>query len=212
MDRANHWNRVFTTKTEDQVSWFETVPSVSLRLLEAAGLTRDSRVVDIGGGDSHLVDHLVDRGVRHVAVLDVSSAALDRAHRRLRNAAAVPTWIEADVTGEWTLEPVDIWHDRAVFHFLTLAEDRDAYRTRLLRTLKPDGTAIIATFAADGPEHCSGLPVVRYSPESLVEALGPGFELIEAVPYVHTTPWGSTQSFQYSRMRRMHALPGRSAS
>jgi trans-aconitate methyltransferase len=201
MDRAAHWNQVFATKATDQVSWFETVPAVSLRLLDAAGLTRDSRVIDIGGGDSHLIDQLLERGVRHVAVLDVSLAALDRARRRLGEMAAVPTWIEADVTGTWTLAPVDFWHDRAAFHFLTLPEEREAYLMRLLQTLKPGGTAIIATFAADGPERCSGMQVVRYSPESLARELGPRFELVDTARHAHTTPWGSAQSFQYSVFR-----------
>ncbi len=199
--RANHWNRVFTTKAENEVSWFEAVPTVSLRLLESAGLTKSSCVLDIGGGDSHLVDHLLQRGLRCVVVLDVSSAALDRARRRLGPAAGVVTWIEADVTGAWSIAPVDLWHDRAVFHFLTMPEDRQAYRERLIGVLKPGGTAIIATFAADGPERCSGLPVMRYSPESLARELGPRFEAIESVAHTHTTPWGSPQSFQYSRFR-----------
>jgi SAM-dependent methyltransferase len=136
------------------------------------------------------------------AVLDVSGAALDRARARLESAARTPIWIEADVTGDWTLKPMDIWHDRAVFHFLTTAEDRAHYKRQLLDTLKPGGSAIIATFALDGPEQCSGLPVERYSPERLAEELGPAFELRDARAHIHTTPWGHTQSFQYSRLRR----------
>ena len=111
-------------------------------------------------------------------------------------------WIEADVTGDWTLKPMDIWHDRAVFHFVTTPEDRAHYKRHLLDTLKPGGAAIVATFAPDGPEKCSGLPVQRYSPEQLVAELGPRFELRDARTHVHTTPWGSTQSFQYSRLQR----------
>lgn len=202
MQRADHWNQVYTTKAEQDVSWFEALPALSLEMLEAAGVTRDTCVLDVGGGDSHLVDVLAARGLDCLAVLDVSSAALDRARRRLGDAARVPTWIAADVTGDWTLEPMDVWHDRAVFHFLTAPDDRDAYKQHLRTTLKPGGTAIIATFAPDGPEKCSGLPVQRYSPEALADELGSEFELVEARPHVHTTPWGSTQSFQYSRLRR----------
>lgn len=202
MERAAHWNRVYTTKTEQDVSWFEPLPTISLEMLESAGMTPESCVLDVGGGDSHLVDALAARGLDCLAVLDVSGAALERAKTRLGLAAQTPIWIEADVTGEWSLKPMDIWHDRAVFHFLTTADERTAYRRHLMGTLKPGGSAIIATFALDGPEKCSGLPVQRYSPERLAEELGSAFELREARPHVHTTPWGSTQSFQYSRLLR----------
>jgi SAM-dependent methyltransferase len=204
MERAAHWNRVYTTKNEQDVSWFEPLPTISIEMLEAAGMTADSCVLDVGGGDSHLVDALAARGLDCLAVLDVSGAALDRAKTRLGPAALTPIWIEADVTREWSLKPMDIWHDRAVFHFLTTADERAHYKQHLFETLKPGGSAIIATFALDGPEKCSGLPVQRYSPERLAEELGPAFELRDALAHVHTTPWGSTQSFQYSRLRRRH--------
>ncbi|MBL8135860.1 MAG: class I SAM-dependent methyltransferase [Acidobacteria bacterium] len=171
-------------------------------MLDAAGMTAHSCVLDVGGGDSHLVDALAARGLDCLAVLDVSGAALERARTRMGPTAGVPVWIEADVTGDWTLKPMDIWHDRAVFHFLTTPEDRAHYKRHLLDTLKPGGAAIVATFAPDGPETCSGLPVQRYSPEQLVAELGSLFELCDARMHVHTTPWGSTQSFQYSRLQR----------
>jgi len=204
MGPRSHWNTVYTTKAERDVSWFEVLPEVSLQLMDAAGVTPESCVLDVGGGDSRLVDALTARGMHCLAVLDVSGAALERARTRLGPAARVPVWIEADVTGDWTLKPMDIWHDRAVFHFLTEPEERALYRGHLLQTLKPGGTAIVATFALDGPEKCSGLPVKRYSPEQLAEELGPAFELREARRHAHTTPWGSTQSFQYSRLQRCH--------
>ncbi len=202
MDRHTHWNTVYGTRGEADVSWFEALPAVSLDLLDAAGLSDHSCVIDIGGGDSRLVDHLIQRGLRCVAVLDVSGAALRRAQARLGDQASIPTWIAADVTGAWSHDPVDIWHDRAVFHFLTDAGDRARYRNHLKRLLKPGGVAIIATFALDGPEKCSGLPVARYSPETLARALGSGFTLVESAPHRHTTPTGATQAFQYSRFRR----------
>ena len=204
MDRHEHWQRVYTTKNEREVSWFETVPEISLRLMEAAGLSSESCVLDVGGGDSRLVDVLAERGLDCLAVLDVFDAALQRAQARLGDAAGVPTWIAADVTGEWSLKPMDIWHDRAVFHFLTNAEDRAQYLRHLRETLKLNGSVIIATFALDGPEKCSGLAVSRYSPETLAAELGAEFKLIESVPHVHHTPWGTTQSFQYSRFVRVH--------
>ena len=203
MQRKDHWERVYTTKDEQAVSWFESLPAVSLQMLEASGLTRETCVLDVGGGDSRLVDALAARGMDCLAVLDVSGAALQRAQSRLGETARVPVWIEADVTGDWTLKPMDIWHDRAVFHFLTTPEDQARYLEHLRAVLKVQGSAIIATFAPDGPETCSGLPVARYSPESLAETLGPGFALLESRRHVHQTPWGSTQALQYSRFTRL---------
>lgn len=204
MDRHEHWQRIYATKGARDTSWFEAIPDASLRLMEAAGLTAESCVVDIGGGTSHLVDALAARGLTCLAVLDVSSTALEQAKVRLRDAAHLPTWIAADVTGDWSLKPMDIWHDRAVFHFLTEPQDRARYIQHLRDTLKPTGAAIIATFALDGPEKCSGLPVARYSPETLAAELGDAFRLMESVPYTHRTPWGAAQSFQYSRFARVH--------
>jgi len=168
-------------------------------MLKAAGVTPESCVVDVGGGDSRLVDYLVAEGLECVAVLDVSGAALARAKARIGSRADPLMWIESDVAASWTLKPMDVWHDRAVFHFLTDADARERYREHLLEVLKPGGSAIIATFAPDGPEMCSGLPVARYSPESLGAELGPALRLIESQRHKHTTPWGTTQSFQYSR-------------
>lgn len=204
MDSEQHWQRVYTTKGEGDTSWFEAVPAASLRLLEAAGLTAATCVVDIGGGDSRLVDTLAARGLDCLAVLDVSSAALGRARLRMGDAQRVPTWITADVTGDWALKPMDIWHDRAVFHFLTAHEDRLRYVRHMRETVKVNGSAIIATFAPDGPERCSGLPVVRYSPDALAQELGPSFLLVQSVRHRHITPRGIEQSFQYSRFVRVH--------
>jgi SAM-dependent methyltransferase len=198
MDTRDRWNAIYATRSDRQVSWFESFPVVSVRMMEAAGLTPDTCVIDVGGGDSRLVDYLVGHGLDCVAVLDVSGAALERAKARI-GAAADLTWIEADVTADWSLKPMDIWHDRAVFHFLTDAAARTCYRAHLLQTLKAHGTAIIATFALDGPERCSGLPVARYSPEALAAELGEGLRLVECVRHLHTTPWSAIQPFQYSR-------------
>lgn len=202
MDRRGHWETVYQTTGERELSWFEALPGPSMRMIEAAGLTPQTCVVDVGGGDSRLVDLLVGRGLDCLAVLDVSHAALNRAQARLGPAAAALTWIEADVTADWSLKPMDIWHDRAVFHFLTTADDRARYRTHLRQTLKPGGTAIVATFAPDGPATCSGLPVARYSPEELARELGPGFTLVESARHEHLTPWGTPQPFTYARFRR----------
>jgi SAM-dependent methyltransferase len=203
MDRKAHWDAVYRTKAERDVSWFEALPAISIEMLEAAGLARGTCVLDVGGGDSRLIDHLAARGMDCLAVLDVSGAALQRAQARLGRAAGIPIWIEADVTGDWSLKPMDIWHDRAVFHFLVARKDQAGYLAHMLAVLKPGGAAVIATFAPDGPEKCSGLPVARYSPESLAKTLGHAFALVESRRHLHLTPWGRTQAFQYSRFVRV---------
>ena len=212
MDRRQHWDTVYTTKGDDQVSWFEPAPEVSLRLIEEAGLAPESCVIDIGGGESRLVDALLARGVRCVTVLDVSQAAIDRVCVRLGAAASGVTWIVADVTGPWISVPVDVWHDRAVFHFLTDPEDRIRYVQHLTRTLKVGGTAIIATFAPDGPERCSGLPVVRYSPEALADELGSAFTLVHSEGHSHRTPSGALQAFHYSRFMHRPSIISRTGA
>ena len=205
MGRKEHWQQVFTSKGERDVSWFEALPATSLQMMESAGLGPDTCVIDVGGGDSRLVDALASRGLDCVAVLDVSSASLQRAKARLGELAGAFTWIESDVTAAWSLEPMDIWHDRAVFHFLTTAEEREQYRAHLLQTVKPGGAVIIATFAPDGPDRCSGLPVARYSADALAAELGPELTLIEAVRHEHHTPWETSQPFVYARFRRRDA-------
>ena len=159
-------------------------------------------MLDIGAGDSRLVDHLVSLGLDCLAVLDVAGAALQRARARLGSNADRVEWIETDVTDNWSWKAADIWHDRAVFHFLTDPHERASYRAHLTKALKAGGSAVIATFAPDGPDKCSGLPVIRYSPESLAQELGADFTLIESLPHEHHTPWGTRQSFQYSRVMR----------
>jgi SAM-dependent methyltransferase len=205
LDPKTHWEHVYATKAPDAVSWFQSEPTVSLRLLDAAGIAIESCLIDIGGGDSRLVDRLVERQVRAVFVLDVSGAALARAKARLGEGQARVTWIEADVTGDWNVPTVDIWHDRAVFHFLTGADDRQRYVAHLRRAVRPGGAVVMATFALDGPAKCSGLPVVRYSPETLNVELGSEFRVEDSVGEQHRTPSGAVQSFCYTRFRRVTA-------
>lgn len=159
-------------------------------------------MIDVGGGDSRLVDCLLQRQVTCISVVDISGAALARAQRRVGPAGTCVRWIEADITDNWAIPVVDIWHDRAVFHFLTNADDRDRYRARIREAVRPGGSVIIATFGPGGPEMCSGLPVVRYSPEALEAELGAPFRLEESVREMHTTPFGTTQEFCYSRLTR----------
>lgn len=203
-NRQQHWNTIYKSRGERDVSWFEAVPTTSLEMIAPIGLTPDTCVVDVGGGESRLVDALLARGLHCLAVLDLSGEALDHARARLGARAATVTWLETDVTAPWTLKPMDIWHDRAVFHFLVGSEERARYVEHLRDTLKVNGAAVIATFAPDGPDKCSGLPVVRYSPDTLAAELGDGFALIESRRHPHVTPSGMVQPFQYSRFQRIH--------
>lgn len=200
MSRKEHWDAVYTDKSDSQVSWTQTDPGVSLRLIQE--VCRHGRVVDIGGGTSLLAERLLAAGYT-VGVLDISQAALNRAKRKLGERAAEIDWIAADVTADPPLGKADVWHDRAVFHFLTDAADRRRYAALMERTIRPGGHAIIATFAEDGPEKCSGLPVCRYSAPRLAQELGAGFSLIKTVPETHLTPWGKPQSFQYGVLGRI---------
>jgi 2-polyprenyl-3-methyl-5-hydroxy-6-metoxy-1,4-benzoquinol methylase len=199
--RQEHWEHVYTTKGESEVSWFQGNATPSLELMTLTGATPRSTVIDIGGGASRFVDALVEMGFQAVTVLDLSEAAIAVAKARLGSRANKVKWVVADVTTWEPQQVYDLWHDRAAFHFLTEEHDRMAYVARLSKAVKPDGHAIIATFAPEGPERCSGLPVARYDAESLGWVLGDAFELIETRRQ-HMTPWGSEQRFQFSVFRR----------
>ena len=201
-DRTTHWQNVYATKGEAEVSWYQDSPTISLDLIRAAAPDRDAAIIDIGGGASRLVDALLQHGYRDVAVLDLSANALDAAKTRLGDAASRADWIVADATTWRPPKTYQVWHDRAAFHFLTDPADRAAYIARLRSALAPGGHVIIATFAPDGPEKCSGLPVQRHDSASLLAELGPEFTLIETRRETHHTPWDSTQAFQFSRFRR----------
>jgi trans-aconitate methyltransferase len=201
-DPKTHWQQVYLNKGEQEVSWTQTSPEPSLSLIEKFAESRQASIVDIGGGASRLVDALCERGYQAVTVLDLSEAALRSAEQRLGNRGAGVQWIVADATTWEPARPFDLWHDRAAFHFLVDQHDRQAYVDGLGRGVKPGGHAIIATFAPDGPEKCSGLPVQRYDPAALVETLGHAFDLIEHHAHRHVTPWGAVQSFQFSVLRR----------
>lgn len=202
-DRHAHWDNVYRTKGERDVSWFQDSPQSSLDLIRAAGAQLDAAIVDIGGGTSRLVDALLAQGYENVTVLDISEQALATLKARLGAQSSRVMWIAADVTA-WRPDRVyDLWHDRAAFHFLTEPADRASYVARLSRALRPGGHAIIGTFALDGPQRCSGLPVVRYDAASLGAVLGPSFQLLQSRDDAHHTPWHSVQHFQFSLFRRL---------
>lgn len=201
-DRASFWDDVHRRKAPEEVSWFEEVPAVSLRLLDATGVGPSGAVVDIGGGASRLDDALLARGFLDMTVLDVSAAALETARRRLGSAADGVDWIVADVTRWKPTRTYDLWDDRAAFHFFVEEADRRTYRDVLESAVRPGGHAIISTFASDGPERCSGLPVVRQDGETLAAVLGPSFEQVHTLRHEHRTPAASIQRFQFATLRR----------
>lgn len=206
MDKSNrklHWEHVYETKAPTELSWYQTHPERSLELIRQTGAGHKTEIIDVGGGDSTLVDELLDNGLGRVAVLDISDAALRRARARLGSRSASVRWIEADVTNA-QLPPLayDVWHDRAVFHFLTNPGDRRRYVQVVRNALKVGGHAIVATFAPDGPTRCSGLEVMRYSAEALHHEFGEEFELISNADETHQTPAGATQHFTYCLCRR----------
>ncbi|WP_426039943.1 class I SAM-dependent methyltransferase [Brevundimonas sp. DC300-4] len=198
MTTKAHWENVYQTKAVDEVSWYRAHLETSLRLIEDAATDRDSAVIDVGGGEATLVDDLVSRGYTDVTVLDISQAAIEVAKDRLGLAAAPVHWITGDITSvELEAARYDLWHDRAVFHFLTSADDRAAYVRQVARAVRLGGHVIVATFGLDGPKKCSGLDVVRYDAENLHGEFGPKFRLLDSVTELHETPWGTPQQFMY---------------
>jgi ubiquinone/menaquinone biosynthesis C-methylase UbiE len=202
LERQSHWQNVYQTKGERDVSWFQEVPAISLDLIHATGLSFDAPIIDIGGGASRLVDALVTEGFRSLSVLDVSEKALAASRERLGPGAKNVAWIVADVTAWRPDKSYDVWHDRAAFHFLTEPADRTAYAECVRSAVHPGGHVIIGTFAPDGPERCSGLPILRHDAASIGNVLGPSFKLIESRRHDHQTPGGSIQHFQFSRFQR----------
>lgn len=198
-----HWDSVYAEKDEVQLSWHQDDPSVSLELAALAGVSSSSSVIDIGGGRSRFAACLSAKGFTDISVLDISPVALEKARRAFGDTGASINFLAADVTTWTPASTFDLWHDRAVFHFMVTSEDQTAYIDRMTKAIKTGGHAIIGTFALDGPEKCSGLPVVRYSPQSLSERLGGEFTRVAARQIKHETPWGSVQSFQFSLFRKV---------
>jgi hypothetical protein len=201
-DRQEHWNSVYAATPADALSWFQPQPRISLKLISRTGIGRDAAVVDIGGGASSLAACLLNDGFSDVTVLDVAEPALMQSRRALGEREAEAKWITADVT-RWTPNRrYDLWHDRAVLHFLTSEADQDAYAEALYKALAPQGWAIIGGFAPGGPTQCSGLDVVQHDAESLERLLGIGFKLMETHGEVHITPQGREQRFRYHIFER----------
>ena len=201
--RKQHWERIYRDKDETETSWLQPQPETSLSLIAATGEDKSAALIDVGGGASHLVDHLLDAGWQNLCVLDIAAAALARAQARLGARAVQVRWLEADLLEAGLGGPYRIWHDRAVFHFLATEAERARYLRQLSAHLTPGGYCIIATFALDGPTACSGLPVQRYSAQTLRQTLGADFKLLDSREETHKTPAGKIQQFVYSLFRYM---------
>ncbi len=205
MQSKNHWEQVYETRPATEVSWYQPHAEHSLDLIRGIGLAPDAVIIDVGGGASTLVDDLLDHGYRNLSVLDLSGAALAIARARLGQRGNDIQWIEADATSAALPERYyDVWHDRAVFHFLTDEADRHDYVRQVMRAVKPGGHVIVATFAPDGPTQCSGLPVVQYDPDSLHDEFGPAFKLVGHDEESHVTPAGRIQHFIYCHCIKAH--------
>ena len=205
-DLRGHWEKIYGDRNADEVSWFQERPALSLELIRQARIPKNGSVIDVGGGASRLVDSLKEAGFENISVLDISVRGLAQAQVRLGPRAGSVNWIEADVTAFVPAEVYDLWHDRAVFHFLTEESDRKKYVDCVRKALKPGGAVILAAFAPDGPETCSGLPVRRYDAKLVCEAFGAEFELLRESTENHRTPWNTEQKFGYFILKRCEQL------
>ncbi|WP_024326338.1 class I SAM-dependent methyltransferase [Thioalkalivibrio sp. AKL19] len=203
MSTRQHWEHVYQTRATDAVGWYQAQARTSRALIEAVAPDRDAAIVDIGGGASVLADELLTAGYGNLTVVDLSGAALAKARERIGTRASEVVWQEADVLGYAFPEAsFDVWHDRAVFHFLTDPDQRARYARQMRRALRPGGHVVIGTFAPDGPETCSGLPVQRHSPDTLQDAFGPECVLVQSQREVHVTPGGTEQPFNWCVFRK----------
>ncbi|MGA2879992.1 MAG: class I SAM-dependent methyltransferase [Bryobacteraceae bacterium] len=198
MDTQGHWERIYGTKAATELSWFRPHLETSLALVERVAVDRSASIIDVGGGESTLVDDLVGRGYRNVTVMDISRTAIEHTEKRLGSASRHVTWVVADITqAVLPARTYDVWHDRAVFHFLQEPALRLAYVRQVASAVKPGGHVIVGTFGPEGPNQCSGLDVVRYDSDSLHAEFGARFRLIESSKEMHRTPFGTTQQFLY---------------
>jgi SAM-dependent methyltransferase len=203
MNQKDHWEQVYSTRPTEKLGWYEPHLQTSLSWIKGLSLATDARIIDVGGGASTLVDDLLDAGYRSITVLDISEKALSLAKARLGEKAGLVTWLDGDIASvDLPIHSYELWHDRAVFHFLIMFEQQQKYRDNLLKALKPGGHLIIGTFAPEAPPKCSGLPIQRYTPEQLQITLGMEFELEHHHKDLHITPGGVEQMYLYCHFRR----------
>lgn len=201
-DRKSHWETIYQTKKLSEVSWYQPKPQTSLDFIQESNLDLDAKIIDVGGGDSFLVDHLLDLGYTDISVLDISKNAINRAKERLGSRADQVKWIVSDISEFQPEESYDLWHDRAVFHFLTDQEEIAKYVQTLQQHLHPNGTFILGTFATDGPLKCSGIEITQYSPESMEALFSSSFKKIKCLKTQHPTPSNATQNFTFCLFKK----------
>lgn len=197
-----HWEKIYTTKELKDVSWYQPVPETSLAYLKRFDIPKHAKIIDVGGGDSFLVDHLIKKGFEDVTVLDISKAALERAKKRLGEDASKVNWIESDASTFSPGRQYDFWHDRAAFHFLTDEPAIESYLATMAKGIKPNGLLVLGTFSEQGPKKCSGIEIRQYSAEAMTERLHENFDKIECNNVDHTTPSGGVQNFTFCSFRR----------
>lgn len=201
--RKEHWDKIYSTKSPHEVSWTQDDPATSLTYIHSLNLSRDASIIDIGGGESKLVDRLLEEGFEDVTVLDISEEAIGHTKHRLGEGAARVTWVVSDVLEFETDKKYDVWHDRATFHFLTTSEEIEKYVAKAKQFVKDDGFLIIGTFSENGPPKCSGLKVRRYSDVTLEDQLGKGFEKVRCLTEDHRTPFNTVQNFLFCSFKRI---------
>ncbi len=201
-DKKQHWENVYKTKSLEEVSWYQPIPETSLSFIKNANLPIEAKIIDIGGGDSFLVDHLLELGYQNISVLDISEAAIDRAKERLGAAAGQVKWIVSDILEFQPTEEYDFWHDRAAFHFITDDREIELYLLKARQALGPKGLMLIGTFSESGPTKCSGITIKQYSDDSMASKFDPYFNKIKCGFFDHPTPGGSTQQFVFCSFRR----------
>lgn len=201
-DRKSHWENIYTTKSLEEVSWHQPIPLTSMQFFTENNIPLDAKIIDIGGGDSFLVDNLLEMGYTNLSVLDISAAAIERAKARLKENASKVIWIVSDITEFQPEESYDFWHDRAVFHFLTADNEIEQYRKLVADAVVSKGTLAIGTFSENGPLKCSGIEIKRYSEAALIKCFESYFEVVEQFQINHDTPFGTTQHFTFARFKR----------
>ncbi|EMY71497.1 class I SAM-dependent methyltransferase [Leptospira vanthielii] len=204
MDKQLHWETIYKDKQPNEVSWTQSTPSLSLKLIQNANPSKTANIIDVGGGESLLVDYLLDLGFENLTILDISKNALDRCKNRIGNKGKNLNWVVSDITEYHPETSFSIWHDRAVFHFLTGPTAIAKYKANLLKTLSPDGEFIIGTFSTEGPKKCSGLDIKQYTEESLTDCFSPELEPIEFQREDHETPFHTIQNFVFGRFKRVN--------
>ncbi|APG59814.1 class I SAM-dependent methyltransferase [Christiangramia salexigens] len=201
-DLKTHWEKIYDSKEFEETSWYQKKPQASLNIIESLGLSREAEIIDIGGGDSFLVDYLLELGYKNLSVLDISGKAIHRAKNRLGANSSEVNWIVENATELSTSKKFDLWHDRAAFHFLTEKDKVTAYKDRLKEALKPGGYLVLSTFSDQGPERCSGIQVQQYSREDMTALFEDDFEVIRVENLDHKTPWDATQNFTMGIFRK----------